>query len=74
MPHSEPKENFIKSAIKRPGAFTARAKKAGAIAKSGKIKKSFTMAAAKKPGLEGQQARLALTLSKLRKKKGSSHR
>lgn len=71
MPHLEnnPKKKFIKSAIKREGAFTARAKKADKLTKKGTIKKSFTVAAAKKPGLEGQQARLALTLSKLRKKK-----
>lgn len=61
--------NFIQKAIKRPGAFTAKAKTAGALTKRGTIKRSFTLAEAKKPGLTGQQARLALTLGKLRKKK-----
>ena len=63
-----PKLNIDK-AIKRPGAFTARAKKAGDLTGKGTIKKSFTLQQAKKPGLAGQQARFALTLAKVRPKK-----
>jgi len=62
-------KKFIQGAIKRPGALTAKAKKAGALTKGGTIKKSFTLKAAKEAGRTGRQARLAITLSKLRKKK-----
>jgi hypothetical protein len=51
---------WIKKAIKRPGALKAKAKRAG----------MSTMAFARKhknaPGRLGRQARLALTLSKMR--------
>jgi len=63
------KKNFIQGAIKRPGAFTAKAKAAGALTKRGTIKRSFTLMEAKKPGLTGQQARLALTLGRLSKRR-----
>lgn len=57
------KKKWIQGAIKRPGAFRAKAKKAG----------MGTMAYAKKmkgsSGRTGKQARLALTLGKMRKKK-----
>lgn len=62
-------EDFIKGAIKRPGALRAKAKRAGAIGKKGTIKKSFITSSAKKAGRTGSQARLAITLAKLRKKK-----
>lgn len=60
--HNE-KKKWIAGAIKRPGAFTAKAKKA---------KMSVPAFAAKMksaPGRTGKQARLAQTLSKMRKKK-----
>lgn len=66
---SEKKKNFIKAAIKRKGALTAKAKAVGGISKKGTIKKSFITKAAKESGRTGRQARLAITLSKLRKKK-----
>ena len=57
------KKNWIKGAIKHPGALRRKAKKA----------KMSTMSYASKhssdPGITGRQARLALTLSHLRRKK-----
>ena len=56
---------WIQQAIKKPGALR---KKLGA--KKGKpIPKGKLKAAAKKGGKEGKQARLAMTLGKMRKKK-----
>jgi hypothetical protein len=59
------KKNWIKGAIKKKGALRRElgAKKGEPIPK-GKLK-----AAAKKGGKEGQRARLAMTLDKMRKKK-----
>jgi len=59
------KKNWIKGAIKKKGALRRElgAKKGKPIPK-GKLK-----AAAKKGGKEGQRARLAMTLDKMRKKK-----
>ena len=53
---------WISKAIKRPGAFSAKAKRAGMS--------TMAYARAKRgaPGRLGRQARLALTLSKLRRK------
>jgi len=57
------KKNWIAGAIKRPGALRKKAKGAG----------MSTMAFAQKnkgkPGRTGKQARLAVTLSKMRKSK-----
>lgn len=53
--------NFIQSAIKRPGAFTAKAKKAG------KSVAAFAKEKAGAPGRLGKQARLAQTLRKISK-------
>lgn len=54
--------NWIKGAIKHPGAFKAKAKAAGeSTSKYAQSKKHAK-------GKTGSQARLALTLSKLRKK------
>lgn len=65
------KKNWIKGAIKNPGALRATAKKHGAISKDGDIKKGFIEKAAK--GDYGKKtekrAELAKTLSKLRTKK-----
>lgn len=56
--------DFIKSAIKRPGALH---RKLG-VPQGQKIPASKVRKAAKQPGLLGQEARFAQTLSKLRKK------
>ena len=54
-------KNFIQGAIKNPGALRATLK-----AKPGKpIPAQKLAAAAKKPGVTGQRARLAQTLKKL---------
>ena len=54
-------KNFIKSAIKHPGALRRTLHvKAGATIPVAKLR-----AAAKKPGITGKRARLALTLRKL---------
>lgn len=58
------KKLWIKGAIKRPGALRAAAKRAGAL-KNG-ISKTWLRAKAKAPGRIGRQARLAITLGKLR--------
>lgn len=50
---------WIKGAIKRPGALTAAAKRAGMSTMA------YARAKAKAPGRLGKQARLALTLRKL---------
>jgi len=68
-PAERKKKNFIQSAIKNPGSFTATAKKAGAITKKGTIKSSFKTKEARKPGITGQRARLAITLARFKKKK-----
>jgi len=59
------KKNWIKGAIKRPGAFKAKAKRAGmsTSAYATKVLKKGSKASA----LTKRQASLAKTLSKLRK-------
>lgn len=60
-------EKFIKKAIKKPGALK---KTLGVSKKTGKIPVAKVKAAAKKGNsVTAKRARLALTLSKLRKKK-----
>jgi len=59
------KKNWIANAIKKPGALRAELK----IKKGNKIPKQKLESAAEKGGTEGKRARLALTLSKLRKKR-----
>lgn len=54
---------WIQSAIKKPGAL----KKSLGVKKSEKIPAKKLAEAAKKPGKMGQRARLAQTLSKLKK-------
>ena len=54
---------FIQSAIKKPGALRASM----GVKKDEKIPAKKLAAAAKKPGKMGQRARLAQTLSKLKK-------
>ncbi len=57
------KSKWIQSAIKKPGAL----KKAMGVKAGEKIPAKKLAAAAKKPGKMGQRARLAQTLSKLKK-------
>jgi hypothetical protein len=59
------KEKWIQKAIKKPGALREQL----GVKKREKIPKKKLAAAAKKGGKLGQRARLAQTLSKLRKKK-----
>ena len=59
------KEMWIAGAIKKPGAL----RKELHVKKGKKIPASKLKKAAKAKGKEGKRARLALTLSKLRKRK-----
>lgn len=59
---------WIQKAIKKPGALRETARRAGAMTRSGTIKKAWLRAQAKKGGLTGRRARLALTLGRMRKK------
>ena len=62
------KKDWIKGAIKKPGALRATAKRAGAMKKDGTIKKSWLQQQAKKGNSKtAQRARLALTLGKMKK-------
>lgn len=61
------KENWIQGAIKRPGALRAKAKRASAVTSKGTISKSWLREQAKGSGRTARQARLALTLGKLKK-------
>lgn len=58
------KKNFIKGAIKKPGALHAEL----GVPQGKKIPAAKIQAAAKKGGKLGQRARFAETLAKLRKK------
>lgn len=57
------KKNWIKGAIKNPGALTSKAKSAGMSPME------YAKAHAGEGGTTGKQSRLALTLRKLSKKK-----
>jgi hypothetical protein len=59
-----PKKNWIKGAIKKPGALRSEL----GIKKGKKIPAAKLAAAAKKGGKLGQRARLAQTLGKMRKR------
>ncbi len=59
---------FIAQAIKRPGALTAKAQRAGALTERGTIQESFLREQAKMPGRTGRQARFALLLRGFNKK------
>lgn len=67
-------KNFMKTAVKRPGALRAKAKRAGALSKSGTIKTSWlNKQASKKATTPAQkrtkrQAVLAKTFKKYRPK------
>lgn len=58
-------KNWIAKAVKKPGALRKELK----VKDGQKIPKKKLDAAAKKPGKVGERARLAKTLSKLRKRK-----
>ena len=57
-------KNFIKGAIKRPGAFTAKAKAAG------KSVSQYASEKAHAPGRLGQEARFAQTLKRISRNRG----
>jgi len=57
---------WIKAAISRPGALRRAARRAGAL-KDG-ISKSWLRTQAKASGRRGRQARLAITLGKMRRR------
>ncbi len=59
------KKNWIKSAIKSPGALRSQL----GVKEGRNIPKEKLESAAKNKGLEGKRARLAMTLAKLRAKK-----
>ena len=61
-------KNWIKDAIGKPGALKSKAKKAGAVTKSGKIKESFLNTPSNNPTTQ-KEKNLAKTLGKLRKGK-----
>jgi len=58
------KKNWIKGAIKKPGAL----RKTLGVKKGKKIPAKKLRAAAKKKGKTGRRARLAMTLKKMRRK------
>jgi len=60
------KENWIKGAIKKPGAFKAKAKKAGMS--TGAYAKKVTKPGSKATASTKRQANLAKTLGRMRKK------
>ena len=62
--------NWIAGAIKKKGALTASAHRAGAMTKRGTISREWLEEEAKKGGTAGRRARLAKTLGKLRRKQG----
>jgi hypothetical protein len=57
------KKRWIQEAVSEPGAFTAKAEKAGMSVQA------YARKQKKAPGKLGKQARLALTLKKLSQKK-----
>jgi len=67
MPAKRQDDEWIQDAIKHPGALRERAKRAGALNKDGTIKKSWLDKEAKKPGTPGRQARMALTMRKIKR-------
>jgi len=58
---------WISKAIRRPGALRAAAKRAGALRDG--ISPSWLKSQAKAPGRRGKQARLAITLKSLSRRK-----
>jgi hypothetical protein len=63
-------DKWIAKAIKHPGALTAAAKKAGALAPDGTIKKAWVRKQAGSGSPQrSAQAQLALNLAKMRQRK-----
>lgn len=62
-------EKWIQRAIQNPGALRAQAAKEGALTKKGTISREWLQEKAKGKGTVARRARLAITLSKLRKRK-----
>lgn len=63
------KKRWIQGAIKRPGALRAKAKRAGALGSDGTIRVSWLRQKAKGNDQTAKQARLALTMRKMKKGK-----
>ena len=62
--------NWIKDAIKRPGALRAKAKRAGAITKQGTIDPDWLEEQASKGNTTtARQARLAMTLRRMNRRR-----
>lgn len=61
------KRNWIKSAVKSPGKFSAKA------AAAGKSTSEYAAEKARAPGTLGKEARLAQTFSKMRSKRKLSY-
>ena len=61
-PTKKKPKKWIKGAIKRPGALKAKAKRAGALDASGKIKMTWLRSKAKGNSRTAKQARLAITM------------
>jgi hypothetical protein len=63
-------EKWIQGAIKRPGALSAAAKKAGGVNKQGKLKPEWVRSQTHSSDpRRAAQARLALTLAKMRQRR-----
>jgi len=62
-------DKWVQNAIQNPGSLRAAAERAGAITKKGTIMKRWLREQAKKKGVIGRRARLALTLAKFRAKR-----
>ena len=60
-------KKWIAGAIKRPGSLRAAARRAGALRDG--ISPSWLKSQAKAPGRRGKQARLAITLKSLNRRK-----
>jgi len=58
------KKHWVKGAIKHKGVFSAAAKRAGMSTAA------YAQAKKKAPGVLGKRARLAITLGKLRRRRG----
>lgn len=63
------KKRWVAKAIKRPGALRRKARAAGAITPKGTISRSWIQRKARGGGRTGRQARLAVTLGRMRRRK-----
>lgn len=66
------KRKWIQAAIKRPGTLRKKAQAAGAVTEKGTISPEWLAKASRQKGTTGRQARLAVTLKRMnrRRKKG----